>query len=412
MAADTGPTSQTLTGDFTGQFTAQEPVPEDAIAAVVEVLRSGNLHRYAAPGDGPSQAARLERTFRDWQGSRYCLAVTSGGQALQIALRAAGVGPGDKVLMNAFTLAPVPGAIQAVGADHVLVEITPDLTVDFDDLAAKAVATGAKALMLSHMRGHLCDMDRLMAIAQSFGLTVIEDCAHTMGARWNATRSGNFGHAACFSAQSFKHINAGEGGLITANDPDFMARATVLSGSYMFYGDHGAGPDPAVFADIRLDTPNLSARLDEVRAAILYPQIAGIDDRVARWNGLHRALEAVLGTLPGIAMPARDPREQMAASSLQFRLPGFSAAACSALVDRARRRGVVVKWFGANQPAGYTSAHPSWRYVPAQSLPATEAILSTLFDIRLSLTFSHTDCGLIGRIIGEEIADLAADAAA
>ena len=150
---------------FTRSFTQQVPIPEEGIAAAVAVLQSGRLHRYnIADGEVP-QAAALEREFADWQGSRYCLAVASGGQAMQIALRAAGVRAGDKVLTNAFTLAPVPGAIAAVGGEPVLVEITEDLVIDLDDLAAKASASGAGHLLLSNMRGHLCDMDRLMDAA-------------------------------------------------------------------------------------------------------------------------------------------------------------------------------------------------------------------------------------------------------
>lgn len=96
---------------FTGSFTQQEPIPEAGIARALEVLRTGRLHRYnIAPGEEPETVA-LEREFATWQGARYCLAVASGGQAMQIALRAAGVKPGDRVLSNAFTLAPVPGAI-------------------------------------------------------------------------------------------------------------------------------------------------------------------------------------------------------------------------------------------------------------------------------------------------------------
>ena len=155
---------------FLGSFTQQEPIPEEAIAAAVGVLRSGRLHRYNVAAGETSEAALLERDYAAWQGSRYCLAVASGGQAMQIALRAAGVRPNDPVLSNAFTLAPVPGAISAIGAVPVLVEITEDLVVDLDDLEAKARSSGARVLLLSNMRGHLCDMDRLMRVVAMAGL--------------------------------------------------------------------------------------------------------------------------------------------------------------------------------------------------------------------------------------------------
>src|SRR6056297_1802338 len=149
---------------FTGSFTQQEPVPEDAIEAAVDVMRSGRLHRYNTVQGELGPVAELEKAYAAYQGSEYCLACTSGGYAMATGLRALGVRPGDAVLTNGFTLAPVPGAIAAVGADAVLVEITSDLVLDLADLKAKIEANAPKALMLSNMRGHLCDMDALTAV--------------------------------------------------------------------------------------------------------------------------------------------------------------------------------------------------------------------------------------------------------
>ncbi len=173
-----------MTEVFRGSFTQQEPIPEAGIAAAVEVMRHGRLHRYnTAPGE-VAEAAALEAEFAALVGARFCLAVASGGYALGCALRACGLQAGEPVLTNAFTLAPVPGAIAAAGGQPVFVEITPDLVIDFSDLEAKAQATGARLLMLSHMRGHVCDMEALMRLCDRLGVTVIEDCAHTMGAEW------------------------------------------------------------------------------------------------------------------------------------------------------------------------------------------------------------------------------------
>jgi dTDP-4-amino-4,6-dideoxygalactose transaminase len=380
---------------FTKSFTQQLPIPDDAIAAAVAVMRTGRLHRYnTAPGD-PGEVAELEREFAAWQGQSYCLAVTSGGQAMQIAMRAAGVVPGDAVLTNGFTLAPVPGAIAGVGGRPVLVEITTDLVIDLDDLAAKAQAQGARYLLLSHMRGHLCDMDRLMRIAADQQITVIEDCAHTMGARWNGRLSGSFGIAGCFSTQTYKHLNAGEGGLMTSDDAAFMARATILSGSYMMYERHGAGPAAAVYDDIRLDTPNMSARMDNLRAALLRPQLRHIGTAIDGWNARYDLLAGRLARSHAIHLPRRPQAESYVGSSIQFCLPDIPAQGAQDLVVHLARSGVEVKWFGAESPVGFTSSHHSWRYVPAQDLPQTDRILAGLFDMRLPLTFDMEDCVLL-----------------
>ena len=392
---------------FTGSFTQQEGLSQEAIAAAVAVLQSGRLHRYnLAPGEA-GEAAQLEAEYRDWQGSGYCLAVTSGGQALQIALRACDVASGDKVLTNAYTLAPVPGAIRAVGAETVLVEIDEDLRLDLDDLDAKIASSGARVLLLSHMRGHLCDMDRLMAICNGAEVTVIEDCAHTMGAQWNGIRSGNFGKVACFSTQTYKHMNSGEGGFLTTDDAAIAARATILSGSYMLYERHGAGPDPEAFADARYDMPNCSARMDALRAAILRPQLADLDSNIARWNARYTQVEERLKAQDGVTTIKLPSAETHVGSSIQFRLPDFTAAQCRALLDAAATRGVELKWFGAKEPAGFTSAHPSWRYVPAQDMPKTDRIMATLFDMRLPLSFSQDDCALIAQLICDAVDEVA-----
>jgi dTDP-4-amino-4,6-dideoxygalactose transaminase len=396
---------------FAGSFTQQEPIPEDAVAAALAVLQGGRLHRYnAAPGEVP-EAAALERDYAAWQGARYCLALASGGQAMQIALRAAGVAPGDRVLTNAFTLAPVPGAIAAVAATAVLVEITEDLVIDLTDLADKARASGARVLMLSNMRGHLCDMEALAALCARAGLALIEDCAHTMGAAWNGRRSGSFGLAGCFSTQTYKHINSGEGGLLTSDNAAFMARATMLSGSYMLYDRHGAGPAPETYADIRLDTPNMSARMDNLRAAVLRPQLARIEDAIARWNARHDRVAGHLAGHNAIRLPRRPAAETYVGSSIQFTVPGIAPDTARAFLAATAARGVELKWFGAAEPVAFTSAHRSWRYLPAQSLPATDRILAGLFDMRLPLTFSLDDCDLIAAHILDAAAEVLPGAA-
>ncbi|MBZ4022393.1 aminotransferase [Rhodobacter sp. TJ_12] len=388
---------------FSGNFTQQEPISEAGIAAALAVLQSGRLHRYnISPGE-IGEVAALEVDFATFTGARYCLAVASGGYALGCALRALGVGPGDRVLTNAFTLAPVPGAIAALGAEPVFVEVTEDLVIDLDDLADKATSAGAKVLMLSHMRGHLCDMDRLMEIAEAAGLQVIEDCAHTMGAAWRGTPSGRHGIIGCYSTQTYKHMNSGEGGLIVSDDPVAMARMILLSGSYMLFDRHRATPPPEVFEGLKYNTPNVSGRMDNLRAAILRPQIAELPEKIARWTALYRALEAGLSATPGLRVIPRPQEETFVGSSFQFLLPGWAAPRILSLVARCAARGVELKWFGAEEPVAFTSRHQSWRYAPAQHLPRTDHVLAGLLDLRLPLTFCEADAATIARILDQEV---------
>lgn len=388
---------------FTGSFTQQEPIPEEGIEAAIAVLRHGRLHRYnTAPGE-VSETALLEEEFAALTGARYCLAVASGGYALGCALRAIGVGAGDRVLSNAFTLAPVPGAIASVGAVPVFVEVTQDLTLDLGDLAVKARASGARVLLLSHMRGHLCDMEALVALCRDLGLTLIEDCAHTMGAAWRGVPSGRHGLIGCYSMQTYKHVNAGEGGLLISDDAEVMARAVLLSGSYMLYARHRAAPPPEAFEAMRLDTPNVSGRMDNLRSAILRPQLRLLGERVARWEALYRSLEAGLRETPGLHLVPRPDHETFVGSSFQFLLPDWPGDLVTALVARCAVRGVELKWFGADQPIGFTSRYDHWRYAAPEPLPQTDRILAGLIDLRLPLTFTTDDTAQIARIIRAEV---------
>ncbi len=382
---------------FEKLFTQQEPIPEVGIARAVEIMRTGRLHRYNTLADEVAEVTLLEQDYAAYQGVPYCLATTSGGTALQIALRAVGVQPGDPVLTNAYTLAPVPGAIFSVGARPVLVETRHDWTLDPSHLTEQAAASGARVLMLSHMRGHLADMDALMAQCRGLGLTVIEDCAHTMGAHWNGTRSGNFGLVGCFSAQTYKHVNAGEGGLLTTTDAEVAARAVILSGSYMLYDRHGARPNDEVFQRVKTLAPNCSSRMDNLRAALIRAQLPHLDANIRRWNQRYAALEAGLRKQASFELRQIPDAEGHVGSSFQFHYHGGPV---SAFVERCAAEGVDLKWFGADEPAGFTSRYDSWHYLgPVPRLECTERVLATTCDLRVPLTFTVADCVHIARIL-------------
>ena len=386
---------------FSRSFTQQEAVSQEAIDAATEVLKTGRLHRYNTIEDEQSQVSLLEQEYASYQGSRYCLACASGGYALGIALKAAGLEADEHVLTNMYTLAPVPGAISNAGGRAIFVEINENLVLDLDDLAEKVKSNDIRFLLLSHMRGHIVDMNKLMKIVQEENLVLIEDCAHTMGAKWGQKKSGNFGLAACFSTQTYKHLNSGEGGLITSDNAEFMARAIILSGSYMFYERHGAAPEVEVFSDIRLQTPNYSGRMDNLRAAILRPQLNSLNENIKRWNKRYQIVEQKLKRVKGVMLPERLDEESYVGSSIQFRIPSISNSQAVKFIEANKKLGVEVKWFGGDEPAGFTSNHKSWKYFERQNLENSDRILSGLFDLRLPLTFSLDDCSMLSDIICE-----------
>lgn len=385
-------------------LTEPEPIPEAGIARACELMRSGRLFRYGEMGADQNDVALLEQEFAAFVGRRYCVAVNSGGAALCLALKVLDLQPGEPVLVNGFTLAPVPGAILHAGGRPVLVEVGPDYVIDCEDLRAKARASGARILLLSHMRGHIADMDAVMAACDELGLLLVEDCAHALCAAWDGRAIGTFGAAAAFSAQTYKHLNAGEGGFLVLDEDDRAARAILHSGSYMLHAQHRSAPPPEVIAAWEERTPNFSMRMTALAAALLRAQLHDLPRRAERWNAIHDRLGAAIARSQHVRLPPRSPKERYGATSVQFSLLGFDDTEIAAVLDRCAARGLPIKWFGAGRQRGFTSAPRHWRYAGEQGAMAkTHAVLAGLCDIRTPLSLTDEDCDLAAEILREAI---------
>ena len=202
-------------------------------------------------------------------------------------------------------------------------------------------------------------------------------------------------------------MNSGEGGFLVTNDAQVMARAILYSGSYMLYDKHTSRPDIDVFDQYKLLTPNYSCRMDNLRAALLRPQLINLDRQCQRWNDRYRLLEKLLNQIPCISCPPRDPKESYVGSSIQFNLVGFDEPGILRFLAENEKRGVYLKWFGSADPVGYTSTYQSWQYFKElPDMPETNRILSTLCDMRIPLTFELDDCRLIAEIIAEVASEI------
>ena len=384
---------------FGKDLSTPEPIPEEAIERAVALMRSGRLHRYGEQGSGYPEPSLLEQEYAAYVGSKYCVAVSSCGAAMFIALKAVGVKAGDTVLTSTFTLAPVPGAIAHAGAQAVLVETTADYVTDLADLERKAGSSGAKVFLLSHMRGHISDLQAVRAICDRYGIALIEDCAHTMGARWDGRHTGTWGKVGCYSAQTYKHINSGEGGLLVTDDDDVAAQAILMSGCYMMYDQHILRPAPEVFERWKYVTPNFSMRMSNLEASLLRPQIGQLADRGRRWNHVYATLSRELGKATHLTVPPRDPKEDFIASSIQFTLD-FTPAQIERFLKECTLRGLYIKWFGTPTPVAFTSNYEHWHYIHQKpDLRNSKAVLSQLFDLRTPVSLTDEDCVLIGRIV-------------
>jgi len=246
-------------------------------------------------------------------------------------------------------------------------------------------------------------MDNVEALCREEGLILIEDCAHTLGATWNGTNVGRFGHISCFSAQTNKGLNGGEGGILTTDDPEVAARVILHSGSYGLFEHHKSRPDSSLFNALHDMVPNFSMRMTNLVAAVLRPQLPLLHERNKRFNHHWQVLASDLRKSVHIDVPVRDPREGMSASSLQFRLPEFPYACISRVVDRCVSHGLKMAWFGRDRWQGFTSTAKHWQYMgfDAKSLTKTFEVLDKLCDVPLYHTNSwdDEDFRLIAKII-------------
>ena len=171
----------------------------------------------------------------------------------------------------------------------------------------------------------------------------------------------------------------------------------------MMFEKHLSAPDKAHFDVAKYETPNISGRMDQLRAAILRPQLKELDNQIARWNERYMIIESSLRRVDGLQIIERQTEENFVGSSFQFLMLNLSYAEIQAIVEGCKSRGVELKWFGQDEPSGFTSKYDTWKYIPFQKMTKSDRIINSILDMRLPLTFSLEDCKLIATIIGQEV---------
>lgn len=355
-----------------------EPIPEAARTAIEALLQSGDLFRYRASENAP--VTLLEHEFAQMIGSRYALAVSSCSAALFLSLKALGLPRDSKVLIPAFTFAAVPSAVIHAECVPVLVEVGDNYRIDMADFAAK-LTDDISAVMISHMRGHTSDMDAIMALADARGIPVIEDAAHSLGTTWHGRNIGTIGRVGCFSFQSYKLLNAGEGGILITDDDDLIARAIIMSGAYEHnWKKHGHMQDRFRFWQNKL--PLYNQRLSNMSAALIRPQLAEMPRRVRDGRSNHDYVAAALNQSPWLDVPPALLPEERAPDSIQFNLVDFTTDEARAFIEATRRRGAGVEIFGMSDDNA--RAFWNWQFMgDMPELPQTRAMLMRACDMRL-----------------------------
>ena len=354
-------------------------IGDEELAAATRVIASKNLFRYYGVDDGPHEVEAFEREFATHVGARYALCVNAGSAALICGLIGAGVGPGDEVIIPAYTWNATANAVLAAGALPVLTEVDDSLTLDPEDVVRK-LTPRTRALLPVHMRGAPADMDALCSIAEEHDLVVVEDVCQAAGASFRGRRLGTFGDAGAFSLQFNKIITTGEGGVMTTDRQGLYELAIDV---HDCAGSVRRGAGLPQFA-------GWNFRASELQGAIARVQLARLDSLLTRMRENHAELSERVAALPGLTL--RRPTDDGGDAGICLIAFARTAATAADAVDALQAEGVTALQI-YNPDVIDLHVYPFWKPVldaieaadrPAPDCPRTLDLLSRTIHVDVS----------------------------
>ncbi len=267
--------------------------------AVTEVVKSGHWGGYPYPGP---KTAEFARKFAELQGGGFAVAMANGTVTMEVALRAAGIGWGDEVLVPAYTFQATAAAPMSAGAIPVIVDVDPGNYCLDPKAAEKAVTPKTRAIIPVHLGSQMADMDAIMVLAEKHDLIVVEDCAHAHGARWNGRGAGTIGHFGSFSLQSSKILTSGEGGVLLCRTEELARNVmAVIDCGRGHQGEGGSesGPSPLMGGNFRMT---------ELQSALALVGLQRFPEQAREREQMAAYMDEALSEVPGVRVLRRDPR--------------------------------------------------------------------------------------------------------
>ena len=387
--------------------------PETLISSKVKdnvqkVLNTGRLFRYDCKSAEESETSLLERDFAKYIGCKYAIAMNSCSSALFISLLCAGVKPEDSVFIPAFTFAAVPSSVIHANAKPLLIDIDENYSIDPVDFEEKVKNNrDVKHLLLSYMRGYVPNLDEVCKICDEYGVSIIEDCAHSIGARWDGKKTGTFGLTAAFSMQSYKMLDAGEGGMLVTNSDEIAVKAILYAGSYeLNWKSHFLKLD-SLMKKYQTKIPNFNVRMSNLSAGAIRPQLEMLDGSMSNYNKKYKRLITLLQGSKFIRIPERHEKLEISADSIQFNLINMSDQSMKSFLMLCSERGVGLQIMGIaiNNARCFWNWHfldPSERKKCAR----TREILNSTCDLRLRNFFTDDHIDTIASVILEALAEV------
>jgi dTDP-4-amino-4,6-dideoxygalactose transaminase len=300
----------------------------EEVAAATRVAESGKW-QYGIGKEGEE----LEAQFAEWIGAAHAISTINGTETMTLALKAAGIGPGDEVIMPTSTFVACPLSVLLAGAVPVPVDIDPNNFSICSRATEAAITDRTRALMPVHLYGIPADMDAMMAIGEAHDLIVLEDAAQAQGAGWRGEKVGTIGHFGSFSFQTGKTMVSGDGGMITTDDKGLAD----LCRSYRQFGSPRAG------AEHTYTVTGGNYRMSEFVAAVLKVQLSRVDDLIARRTASAEILNQRLGDVPGLhplVLDERITRCSYLGYTLRYETEGLEGVHRDAFLKALRAEGV------------------------------------------------------------------------
>ncbi|MCX5854999.1 MAG: DegT/DnrJ/EryC1/StrS family aminotransferase [Deltaproteobacteria bacterium] len=293
-----------------------ELIGKEEIKEVMDVLETGVLMRYGFDKErkGVFKVREFEEAFATYCRAQYALGVTSGSSALKVALTAMDVGPGDEVIVPAFTFLATYEAVLEVGAIPVMADIDDSLNLDPDDME-KRITPYTKAVIPVHMCGAPARIDKIVAVAEKHNILVLEDNAQGCGGSYRGKMLGTFGNMGIFSFDYYKTVTTGEGGMILTDDKDLYRRAD-------WYHDHGHDHNPNVSRAMEGRTIlGFNFRMNEIQGALGLAQLRKLPTIIAEQRKNKATIKEALGNVPGVGFRNIPDPDGDTATFLGFNLP-------------------------------------------------------------------------------------------
>jgi dTDP-4-amino-4,6-dideoxygalactose transaminase len=384
LARDGGPPARTRPEP--PMFPGGMEIAGEEIEAATRVLSSKNVFRYYGVDDGPHEVADFEQEFAGHMGSKHALCVNAGSSALICGLIGAGVGPGDEVIVPAYTWNATPNAVIAAGATPVLAEVDESLTLDPEDVARR-IGPQTKAILPVHMRGAPADMDALTGLAREHGLVLVEDVCQSAGASFRGRRLGTFGAAGAFSLQFNKIITTGEGGVMITDRDDLYELAIDV---HDCAGSLRRGAGLPRFA-------GWNFRASELQGAVARVQLTRLDGLLERMRSNQRRLADSVESLPGLTL--RRPNDDGGDAGICLIAFATSPALAVEAVEALQAEGVLaMRIYDPSVPDLHV--YPYWAPVlahlheqgaPAPDCPRTLDLLGRAIHVDLSPLLEDAD---------------------